>query len=150
MYSLLITIFIFGSTTGKVQGRVFDEKTGDPIAYANVIIQNTDMGAATDADGNFFILNVPTGTHSIEASYIGYQTKNIVDVIVEYAKTVRLSIGLNPSAIELSPMTVTSERPAVSKDMVGTTYLVRKSEVTHSRRSKFWKTTMGFPLMCGV
>jgi outer membrane receptor protein involved in Fe transport len=89
------------------------------------------MGAATDADGNFFILNVPTGTYTIEVSYIGYQTKHMAEVIVEYDKTARLSIGLRPSAIELSPVTVTSERPAVSKDMVGTTYLVRKTEVTH-------------------
>ncbi|UCG30778.1 MAG: TonB-dependent receptor, partial [candidate division WOR-3 bacterium] len=48
-----------------------------------------------------------------------------------YDKTVRLEVSLMPSAIELSPVTVTSERPAVSKDMVGTTYLIRKTELPY-------------------
>lgn len=131
MSSLLFSAFLFGSITGKIQGTVTDEKTQEPIPYANVVISNTDMGAATDAEGNFFILNVPPGTYTVEVSYVGYETKKIVDVIVEYNKAARLQVSLMPSSIELSSVTVTSERPAVSKDMVGTTYLVRKAELPY-------------------
>jgi outer membrane cobalamin receptor len=131
MNILLFGVLIFSSVTGKVQGTVIDEKTGEPIPYANVVVIDTEMGAATDADGNFFILNVPTGQYTVEFSYLGYQTKRVTGVVVEYNKTARLEVDLKPSAIELSPITVTSERPAVSKDMVGTTYLLRKTELPY-------------------
>ncbi len=131
MMGLLMGVVLISSVTGKIQGSVFDEKTREPISYANVVVMKTEMGAATDADGNFFILNVPSGTYTVEVSYLGYQTKRVARVLVEYGKTARLEVGLYPSAIELSPVTVTSERPAVSKDMVGTTYLVRKTELPY-------------------
>lgn len=129
MNCLLVAIALFGSVTGKIQGNVFDEHTREPIAFSNVTVLGTELGAATDIEGNFFILNVPTGTYTVEVSFIGYQTKNVTGVVVEYAKTARLEVGIAASAIELAPVTVTSERPAVSKDMVGTTYLIRKAEL---------------------
>jgi len=131
MNCMLMVISLFGSVTGKIQGNVIDEKTQESIAFANVTILGTEMGAATDAGGDFFILNVPPGKYTVEVSFIGYQTKNITDVIVEYDKTARLEVSLTPTAIELSPVTVTSERPAVSKEMVGTTYLIRKTELPY-------------------
>ena len=131
MISLLFSMVLFSSVTGKIQGKVIDEKTKEPIPYANVVVMNSEMGAATDDDGNFFILNVPTGEYTVEVSYIGYQTKRVAEVLIEYNKTARLEVNLRPSAIELAPVTVTSERPAVSKDMVGTTYLVRKTELPY-------------------
>lgn len=131
MIGLLFTLALFGSVTGKLQGNIVDENTKEPIAFANVTVLGTELGAATDIEGNFFILNVPTGTYTVEVSFIGYQTKLVTGVVVEYAKTARLEVGLSASAIELAPVTVTSERPAVSKDMVGTTYLLRKAELPY-------------------
>ncbi|MBE0432835.1 TonB-dependent receptor, partial [candidate division WOR-3 bacterium] len=131
MNCLLMAIALFAGVTGKIQGYVSDEATHEPVAFANVTVLGTELGAATDFEGNFFILNVPAGTYTVEVSFIGYQTKNVSNVVVEYAKTVRLEVSLNPSAIELSAVTVTSERPAVSKEMVGTTYLVRKAELPY-------------------
>jgi outer membrane receptor protein involved in Fe transport len=129
MNCIMMIILLFGSVAGKIQGNVVNEATREPIAFANVTVLGTDLGAATDEKGDFFILNVPPGKYAVEVSFIGYQTKNVVNVIVEYDKTARLEVNLMPTAIELSPVSVTSERPAVSKDMVGTTYLVRKAEL---------------------
>jgi outer membrane receptor protein involved in Fe transport len=131
MSSLLFSVLLFGSVTGKIQGNVIDEKTQEPIPYANVVISNTDMGAATDADGNFFILNVAPGEYVVEVSCLGYGTKIIEKVRVGYDKTARLSVSLVSTPIDIAPVTVISERPAVSKDMVGTTYLVRKAELQY-------------------
>jgi len=65
-YNLLI-LFInlfslsssFSGTTCKIAGRVIDAETGEPLIGVNVIIENTNMGAATDAEGEFFIINIP-------------------------------------------------------------------------------------------
>jgi outer membrane cobalamin receptor len=110
---------------------VTDAGTDQPIPYANVSVLGSETGAATDNEGNFFILNVPPGEYVVEVSCIGYGTKRIENVVVEYDKTARLSVTLNTAAIPLSPVTVTSERPAVTKDMVGTTYLIRKADLPY-------------------
>ena len=75
LFILLIT-FIFGNvsaqTTGKIAGRVTEKDTGEPIAGANIVIEDQQKGAATDLDGEFFIVNIPPGTYNISASMIGF------------------------------------------------------------------------------
>ncbi|MCK4453423.1 TonB-dependent receptor, partial [candidate division WOR-3 bacterium] len=129
MTHLIFAFFIFNSISGKIQGIVKDEDSGEPIPYADVIILDTQIGTATGEDGNFFILNMTPGRYTVEVSHMGYQTKRIKDVIVKINQTTRLKIILKQSPIELPPITVTGETPIVSKDMTGTTYIIRKSEL---------------------
>jgi hypothetical protein len=129
MSNFIFVFCILSSIGGKIQGIVKDEDSGEPIPYANVIILDALIGAATDEEGNFFILNVPSGLYNIEVSYIGYQTKIITDVIVEISQAARLDITLKQSPIEVSPVTVIGKTPFVSKDMTGTTYIIRKPEL---------------------
>ncbi len=131
MIQLCISMILLTSVSGKIQGTVTDAETNGPIAYANVSVLDTEMGAATDNEGNFYILNVAPGEYVVEVSCIGYGTKRIENIVVEYDKTARLKIILIPATIELSPVTVTRERPAVTKDMVGTTYLIRKADLPY-------------------
>ncbi len=48
--------------TGKIRGTVVDESTGEPIIGANVVLQGTSRGAATDLDGFFVVLAIQPGT----------------------------------------------------------------------------------------
>ncbi len=130
MINICVGVILLAAIGGKIQGTVSDEISGQPISNANVLIFGTEIGAATDAGGNFFILNVAPGDYVIEISCLGYGTKRIENVFVEYDKTARLNVTLEPTTIQISPVTVTSERPAVSKEMVGTTYLVRREELS--------------------
>ncbi|MEZ4763367.1 MAG: carboxypeptidase-like regulatory domain-containing protein [Calditrichia bacterium] len=50
---------LFAGTTGKIIGQVKDANSGDPLPAVNIIIENTFLGASTDMDGAFMILNVP-------------------------------------------------------------------------------------------
>ena len=131
MANLLFALLIISGISGKIQGIVKDEVTREPIPYADVIILNTDIGTGTDDNGRFYILNVPPGTYTIEVSYIGFQSKRIEKVIVEVDQAVRLDVTLAQTTIEIPAITVTSEMPVVKKDMVGTTYIVRKTELAH-------------------
>ena len=58
----------FAATTGKISGRVVDAETGDALPGANIVIDGTQQGAATDMDGYFFIINVRPGEYSLKAS----------------------------------------------------------------------------------
>ncbi len=129
MITIIFAVFLLNSISGKIQGVVRDSDSGEPIPYANIIIQDTQLGTAADEDGNFFILNVSPGRYTVEASHIGYQTKRIKNVVVKINQTARLEIVLKQTAIEIPPITVTGRTPIVSKDMTGTTYITGKTEL---------------------
>jgi TonB-dependent receptor len=65
----------------RLQGSVKDAKTGEVLFGANVLIVGTRMGATTDMMGKYTILDVPPGTYTVKASYIGYvEAKTVVTV----------------------------------------------------------------------
>lgn len=64
------------SCTYKIAGKVIDQSTKLPLAYANVRLQGTTIGAVTDEEGNFEILNLCEKEYDLEFSYVGYKSKS--------------------------------------------------------------------------
>ena len=66
---LLLSTSLFAQTgVGKMSGKVIDADTKEPLIGANIILLNTNLGAATDIDGNYFILNITPGTYEVKIS----------------------------------------------------------------------------------
>jgi hypothetical protein len=86
----LMTSVLFAAG-GKIAGRVTDQETGESLPGVNVIIEGTTMGAATDLNGNYVILNVPAGTYRIHATFIGYAEYKVSNVRVHIGQTTRLN-----------------------------------------------------------
>lgn len=121
---------VMGATTGKISGRVLDAETGEPLIGANIIIEDTDMGASTDEEGYYHIINVPVGTYSVRALYIGYQTVRKTEVRVNVGLTRTLNFELSPSALQADEVvTVTAERPIVRKDVTSGRSIVSSDEI---------------------
>ena len=55
---LVPLIFLKAGTTGKLTGQVTDEVTGEPLPFVNITVEGTMLGAATDLDGKYVILNL--------------------------------------------------------------------------------------------
>jgi hypothetical protein len=64
---------IWAGTTGKLVGKVVDKATGEPLIGVNVFLEGTSLGATTDLDGNYLILNIPPGKYTVIVQYVGYQ-----------------------------------------------------------------------------
>jgi len=69
----LLPLLLYAGIVGKIRGTVTDAETGEPLAGVDVYIATLGIGAATDTDGDYFILNVPPGEYDVEASMIGYR-----------------------------------------------------------------------------
>ncbi len=122
--------FIFAGTTGKIAGTVIDASTGEGLPFANVFIKGTNLGAATDVDGNFVILNVPPGVYSVTASVVGYQKQTITDVRVNVDFTTRLEFKLNPGSVEMAPVVVQGERnPLIRQDLTNPTVAITSETI---------------------
>jgi hypothetical protein len=93
-------------TQGKIEGRVFDAATNQPLAGAQVVVVGTGYGNITNSDGYYFINNVPAGVHDIRAQYIGYQTATVTQQRVLSGQTTRVDFQLPTQAVELEAITV--------------------------------------------
>lgn len=112
-------------TTGKIAGKVVDKATNDPLPGANVIVENTTMGAASDLDGNFTILNVSPGTYTVRARMIGYTDMRVQGVVVRIDLTSSIDFALSETVLEIGEaVTVVAERPMIIKDLTATTAVV--------------------------
>jgi len=105
---------------GKIAGVVTDEQTGEPLAGAQVQIVGTAMGAAANADGQYFILNVSPGTYTLRITMMGYATKEVQNVGAQLDVTTSLDVQLKTTVIEGETVSVVAERPVVDITMTAT------------------------------
>jgi hypothetical protein len=108
---------VFSGVTGKIAGKVIDANTGEPLMGVNVILQGTTMGAATDLEGDYFIINIPPGTYTLAASMMGYITVNKTDVLVHIDRTIMSDFTLKPTVISGEEVTIVAERDVVPMDI---------------------------------
>ncbi len=130
LVSLAIAGFSYAGTTGKITGYVHDTDSGQPLAGANVIIDGTGLGAATDADGYFVILNVAPGLYDVTATYVGYKKLAMTQVMVFIDLTTELEFKMETSAYQGETVTVVAERPPVQTDVASSQTSVSQEEVS--------------------
>ena len=111
---LFVPVFLFSQDLGKLAGTVTDENTGDPLAGANVLVEGSSLGAATDADGNFIILGVPVDVYTVRAEFIGYRPMRISNVRVSNNLTTDTDFALSSEAVELGVVNVVAQRPLIN------------------------------------
>lgn len=92
--------------TGILRGRVVDANAKSPLAGANIVLLDTQLGASTDLDGNFTIESIPVGGYVLQCSYLGYESIIIPDIIIKPQRITRLQVELKASAIEMDVVTV--------------------------------------------
>lgn len=98
------------TASGKISGKVTDAETGDAIIGANVVLLNTALGASTDVEGEYVILNVVPGTYAIRVSYIGYQTTIMENIRVVAGITQVVNVAIRSAAVELGDVIIVAER----------------------------------------
>jgi hypothetical protein len=87
------------------------------------------MGASTDADGYFSILNIPPDTYTVTISYIGYTSIKVTDVKISVDLTTSINVEMTPTTLELSEtISVVAERPLIRKDEITTRHYVDAEE----------------------
>src|SRR3989339_1612454 len=109
-FTLLWTAAAFAQlNTAKVEGTVRDKDTGQPLQGAQVQIEGTRLGNVTNADGYYFILNVPPGHRSITFTFTGYQKMTISDHLILAGQTTTLNASMSSTIVELGGITVEGE-----------------------------------------
>lgn len=76
----------------QVSGSVSDFETGDPLPGANIRIEGTTQGTATDAEGRYVLTGVANGTYNLVASFVGYEDVSRVLVVRSGNQTVNFRL----------------------------------------------------------
>lgn len=119
---LVLLVFQAGAAqrAGRVKGVVYDADTEEELAYAQVQIVGTTLGAVTDLNGRFDIAKIQPGKYKIQARYIGYrsQTKE-VDITVN--DIVNIDFTLQMTAITMDEVVVTGTAIETERKALGNT-----------------------------
>jgi len=126
----LMGSFVFAGTTGKIAGKITDQTTGEALIGANIIVIGTMMGASSDIDGNYFILNLPPGEYQVKASMLGYSSFTFQKVRVSIDQTTKIDFELNPESVELEDVLVTAEKSIVRKDLTSTEQTISGDDIS--------------------
>jgi outer membrane receptor protein involved in Fe transport len=135
-FSILISCVLIGGvplhagTTGKISGRVTDAESGEGLPGANIVVEGTTLGAATDVNGNYVILNVPPSVYTVAFSFVGYQSVRVKEVRVSVDFTTTLNAKMKVTAVEVGAVEVIGERqPLVREDLTNTTVAVNAETI---------------------
>jgi len=130
----IVLIFIFSNsfaqTTGKISGMVTDAESGEPLPGVNIVLQGTQLGAASDDDGNYVILNVPPGEYDITFSMIGYKQYIVKNITVSINRTVNIDAQLVPSSIRGESVVVYADEIKIKKDQTSSIRNISSKEIS--------------------
>ncbi len=137
MYKILLVLLCIlsfhtahGGVTGKISGKIVDDKTNEPIIGANVLVEGTYLGAAADIDGYYAIGNVPPGRYRIIVSAIGYQKVIVENILVKIDLTTSIDVRMASETLMLDKeVVVTSQRPLVQKDLTSTSTTISAEDI---------------------
>lgn len=133
IYFSLLIVVLFSSLslaqTGKIVGKVTDLESGDPLIGANIMIEGTSFGAATNADGEYIILSVPAGSYTLKARFIGYKEITQSEIKVNSALTTQVDFQLPTESYQLETVVIKADKPLINKNITNSTNIVRSEDI---------------------
>jgi len=126
---LVILPALLLSQNGKITGTVKDGANGESVPGANIVIEGTRLGAAADANGAYFILNVPPGLYRVTASAVGFAKKTVTEVRVNTDQIVTVDFDMQGEAIGLGEVVVEARQRVVDKSLTATKTSLGRDEI---------------------
>ncbi len=128
-FLFLLLGFLFAGENGKIAGTITNENN-EPLIGVNVILKGTSLGAATDSNGDFFIINIAPGMYDIQLSMIGYQKLEIKDVLVKSDLTSRINAKLPQIVLESeTAVEVYADRPIIQRDATSSIQVLSSDDI---------------------
>ncbi len=128
----LVTAPLLAGTTGKLTGRVYDQEDR-PIISAGVAIVGTTMGALTNNDGVFNVINIAPGTYEVKVSGINYEgvLESIVyqNIIISADNSTRLDVELAGTAIPVEEIIVEAKELPIDIDVTDSRATLRSEQI---------------------
>ena len=130
IYFFSLFSFIQAGVTGKISGRIIDKESGEPLIGANIILQGTSNGAATDIDGYYHILNVRPGYYDLKVNMIGYAEKSVTNIRVEIDLTSVINVSMTIEALATETIIVQADQKLVRTDVASSQKSISSDQIS--------------------
>jgi len=109
VFCLLITQVSLKAQEATVRGFLYEEESGEPAIFANVVLKGTNFGASTDINGYFLISKIPPGDYTLMVTYLGFDT---ISELISLSKGALLNkkLFVKKGSFNLETVTVSAER----------------------------------------
>jgi len=109
IHLILMLAFHAGAQNGQVKGVIKDAGNNEPLPFANVFIEGTQIGATSDLDGNFLFTGLEPGYIKLVGSYLGYATKTSEDILINNINIPFIELKLEPSSQLLKEVVISAD-----------------------------------------
>jgi len=106
---ILILITQLGAQSTIISGFISDSSSGEALIGANVILQETGKGMATDINGYYILQDIAPGNYVLMVSYVGFSLRK-EKLTISDRQSIKLNIALSEEVVELSQVEVTAEQ----------------------------------------
>ena len=104
IFSILISSVCLAQNSGSIHGLIMDgEMNSEPLMYANVSIDGTNLVSSSDENGLFHFENLTYGNYTLVYSFAGYETKELKIEVVSNKPT-NVSVSLVAKTISLADL----------------------------------------------
>ncbi|MCK4921077.1 MAG: TonB-dependent receptor, partial [Bacteroidales bacterium] len=129
----IILIIFLGSVfsnclaNNTIAGYVYSQNTGEPLPFANIILQGTTIGSVSNINGQFIIKNVKEGNYKIIASYSGYLSE---ERLIEVYNDMEIVFRLEETSYDINTVVITGTRTERTlRNVPILTNVISKSEI---------------------
>jgi len=105
IFFILISTGIFAQK-GSIKGKIIDAKTNQPLEFASILIEGTNISSTSDLDGNYIFTGLEPGFKRIMVSFLGYEPSISPEIQVQGNQTTYLDISVIESSTQLAEVTV--------------------------------------------
>jgi hypothetical protein len=121
-FLLVLPFTLNAQQTASVNGYITDSTSGETLLLANIALLEINRGVSSNTSGYYSLTNIPAGTYTIIASYIGFRRFER-SITLEPGQTLRLNIELIPESTQLEDLVVESERDKEEQRNIGTSQI---------------------------
>ncbi|SHJ30966.1 TonB-dependent receptor [Pseudozobellia thermophila] len=132
---------VFGTLSGRVS-----DTSGNPLPYANVVIEGLNLGVLTDDSGFYTIDKVPFGRHTLAVSFIGYGKRSTTVDLGEEARTVKIDFTLQENVENLDEVTVNGKSHKTELETKGfavNAITTKEASLRNIQTNELLNTTVG-------
>lgn len=129
---LVLIVPTYSQTTGKIVGTVINAETGEPLLGVNIVIVGTYLGAATDEDGYYTVVNVPVGVYDVQVSMMGYKKVTKTGVVVSVDRITRVDFDLTTMVVPGEEIVVIAERDILHKEVSSSQIVIDNKQITEA------------------
>ena len=133
LFTLIFVFFGHGyliAQQGIIRGFIYEEETGEPAIFCNIVLVGTLYGASTDVNGFFVISKINPGNYTLSITYLGYDTIN-KKVKVMPDDIISQNFFLKKSAFRLETITISAKRAAARTETNTSVVKITPKDIKH-------------------